>query len=131
MPVFLPLPLVVPLTAGEAIAIAKRGRRLLRSRLITHRQYALLDCLLWSCRCPSTGRIRVSYTALQRLVSISRETVAMGLRILQELGVLTRIKHRVQVSWHQGGCATRQATSSYVLHATKPTHSEFAGRTVI
>lgn len=130
MSIVLPAPPVRRLTPSDAAAIAKRARALLRAGRITHRQLALVDCLLWSCRSPVTGAISASYTALQRLVHVSRGTIAAALRTLQELGVLTRIKRRVRVVWHQGGTATRQATSGYVLHPPAA-HTESAGRTVI
>jgi len=76
------------LSPTQAGAIARRARRLLRRGLITHRQLALLDCLLWSCRRPDTGAIVVSYTALQRLARVARATVAAGLRRLEELGLI-------------------------------------------
>ena len=43
---------------------------------VTHRDLAIVDCLLWSCRDPVTGAIVVSYTALCRLANVSREAVA-------------------------------------------------------
>ena len=116
------------LTPADAAAIAKRGRKLLRAGRITHRDLVILDCLLWSCRNPVTGAIVVSYTALCQLAHVGREAVAGALQRLQGLGVLTRIKRRVRVLWHQGGQQSRQAANAYVLH---PPHSEFGGRTVI
>jgi hypothetical protein len=124
----LPPPPARHLSLAEAAAVAKRGRKLLRAGRITHRQLALLDCLLWSCRNPATGAIVVSYTALQRLARMARATIAEALSVLQRLGVLSRIKRRVRQAWHQGGVQTRQATSCYLLHPGR--HSEFSGRTV-
>jgi hypothetical protein len=112
----------------DPIAIAKRGRRLLRKGLITHRQLVVLNCLLWCCR-DRTGRITVSYTALCRLCHVARSTLSVALDALQALGCLSRIKRRVRVAWACGGTASRQATSSYLLHA--PADTEFSGRTVI
>jgi len=43
------------MTPAEAIAVAKRARKLLRAGRITHRQLCLVDALLWSCRRPGTG----------------------------------------------------------------------------
>lgn len=71
----------------------------------------------------------VSYTALQRLAHLARETIAAGLRRLQELDLLSKIKRRVRLAWANGGQATRQATSAYMLHA--PTDTEFDAPTVI
>jgi hypothetical protein len=112
----------------DPIAIAKRGRKLLRADKLTHRQLVVLDCLLWCCR-DRTGGITVSYSALQRLCHVARDTVAGALDALQACGLLSRIKRRVWVAWVCGGSASRQATSSYVLHA--PGYTEFGGRTVI
>jgi hypothetical protein len=118
------------LSAAQAGAIAKRARRLLRRGLLTHRQLALLDCLLWSCRRPDTGTVVVSHTALQRLARVARATVAAGLRRLEALGLLSRIRRRVRVLWANGGQRSRQGTNAYVLHAPDA-HSEFSARTVI
>jgi hypothetical protein len=127
VPIILPPPPARRLTPAECSAIAKRGRKLLRRGLLTHRQIVLLDCLLWSCRSPATGAMVVSYTALQRLAHMARETIAKGLRRLEDLGLLSRIKRRVRESWHQGGTRTRQATNAYILH---PPHSESSNATV-
>jgi hypothetical protein len=113
------------LTSAQAISIAKRARKLLRAGRITHRQFVILDCLLWSCRNPVTGAIVVSYTALQKLCHVSRETIAGALRVLGELGVLTKIKLRVRVLWG-GSVASRQATNAYILHP----RTEFGSRPV-
>jgi hypothetical protein len=75
----------------------------------------------------------VSYSALQKLVRIARETLAEGLRQLEALGLLSKVKRRVRVAWHQGGQRSRQATNAYVLHAPADAsagHSESAGQTV-
>ena len=118
------------LSPTQAGAIAKRARKLLRRGLITHRQLALLDCLLWSCRRPDTGAVVVSYTALQRLAHVARATVAAGLRRLEELGLLSRVKRRVRVVWANGGQQSRQAASAYVLRVPAG-NCEFSARTVI
>ena len=118
------------LSPTQAGAIAKRARKLLRRGLITHRQLALLDCLLWSCRRPDTGAIVVSYTALQRLAHVARATVAAGLRRLEELGLLSRVRRRVRVVWANGGQQSRQAASAYVLRVPAG-DCEFSARTVI
>jgi hypothetical protein len=114
-----------PLSIADAIVVAKRARKLLRAGRITHRQFTLIDCLLWSCRNPITGTICVSYSALQRLCHVARDTIAEALRVLERLGVLTRIKRRVRVVWG-ASIASRQATSSYVLHP----RTESSGRPV-
>jgi len=42
----------------------------------------------------------------------ARATVAQGLRVLERLGVLSRIRRRVRVGWR-----SFQATNRYVLHS--------------
>ena len=118
------------LTPIEAAAIAKRGRKLLRRGEVTHRELALLDCLLWSCRDPSSGAIVASYTALQRLAHMARETVARGLRTLERVGLLSRTKRRVRLAWHQGGVRVRQIANAYRLHPPAANHCEFGPATV-
>ena len=97
----LPPPPAVKLTPAEAAAIAKRGRKLMRAGRITHCQWAVLDCLLWSCRSPATGAIVVSFLGLQRLAKVSRATVSSAIQALEQLRVLHRIKRRVRCLWHQ------------------------------
>jgi hypothetical protein len=91
MPVLPPPPARRPTTA-EAIAIAKRARKLLRKGMLTHHQAVVLDCLLWACRNPATGAILVSYSALQRLCHCARATIAAALDALQRVGLLSRVK---------------------------------------
>jgi hypothetical protein len=128
MPIVLPQPPATKLSPAEAGAVATRARKLLRAGRISHRTHVLLDCLLWSCRNPATGAITVSFGALQRLAHMARATVAAGLGALEQVGLLTRIRRRVRVSWVRGGHASRQATNSYILHP--PADTEFSSRTV-
>lgn len=92
----------------QAARLCKHARRLLRRGVLTHRQLALLDCLVWSCRRPGAAQAEVSYTRLQSLAHISREVVGKGVHRLAELGLLTIIKSRVRCGW-----ASRQATNIY------------------
>ncbi len=142
----LPLPQAVFLDPQRAGQLAKRGRALLRAGEITHRELALLDCLLWSCRRPGQDLAVASYTALCKLAHVAKDTVSHGLAKLESLGLIERIKRRVRLSWHQGGQASRQATSCYRLvppepdakgqdmrpgaSATATAHTESSGRTV-
>jgi DNA-binding transcriptional MocR family regulator len=130
VPIILPPPPARRLTPAECGAVAKRGRKLLRRGLLTHRQLVLLDALLWSCRSPTTGALVVSYSVLQRLTHMARETVARAVQRLEELGLLSRIKRRIRESWHNGGTRTRQATNAYLLHPPPADHSESSGATV-
>jgi len=116
------MPIVYPpipgprLTSAEAGAIAKRARKLLRKGRLTAKEFVILDTLLWSCRRHGEAAATVSYSALQKLAHVARDTIAKGLRKLAQLGLLQAIKRRVRVVWG-GGTASRQATSSYVLIA--------------
>jgi hypothetical protein len=64
---------------------------------------------------------------LERLAHMARATIAEGLRVLEHLGLIRRVKRRVLVVWHNGGRAWRQLPSEY--HFTKPADYEFTGRT--
>jgi len=107
------------MTPSDAQHIAKRGRKLLRRGDLTHRQYALLDCLLWSCRAPGRADARVSYTQLQRLAHMARETIARGLRHLAKLGLLRVNKYRLLVAFG-GITTTRQDKNVYTLISGNP-----------
>lgn len=106
--------------AFATAAAAKRARRLLRAGRITHREHALADCLLWSCRQPGTRFARVSYDRLQRLTRLARATIAAGLTKLERLGVLTR---------HPQRDGARVAVTLYELHDAP--RSEFSAPTAL
>lgn len=114
-------------TPKQAGAVMRRARKLLRAGEITHHQFALLDCLTWTCRPTGSDRTAVSYTRLQQLAGMARETVRNALRRFEDLGLLRRIKRRVRVLWG-GALASRQATNIYVLLAPD---TEFAPRPVL
>jgi hypothetical protein len=76
----LPPPPAIKLTPADAAAIAKRDRKLMRAGRITHNQWAVLDCILWSCRNLTTGAIVVSFSGLQKLANVGRATVAGAVR---------------------------------------------------
>ncbi len=124
-----PCPYIAPgtLSAADAGELIRRGRKLLRKGLLTHREMVLLDCMLWSARKPGAAEAVVSYATLQRLAHISRETIAKGLRRLGQLGLVQTIKRRVRVIWG-GRVASRQATSAYRFAAPA---TEFGEATVI
>lgn len=63
------------------------------------------------------------------------EKAAAALAKLEGLGLVERIKRPVRLSWHQGGQASRQATSCYRLNAPAANvegraHTESSQRTV-
>ena len=115
------------LTPAEAGAIATRARKLLRLRLMTHTQFALLDALLWSCRTTGRATAQVSYGQLQTAARMARATVAASLAALERLGLLQRTKHRVLAIGANGQRIWRQLVSSYRLLTAKSV--EFSRRT--
>ena len=115
------------LTPAEAGAIATRGRKLLRLRLMTRRDLVLLDALLWTCRTAGQATARVSYGQIQAATRMARATVAAALTALERLGLVQRQRHRVLAVSPAGGRVWRQLTSSYRLLLAE--HREFSGRT--
>ena len=116
------------MTPAEAGAVAARSRKLLRQRLMTRTQFALLDALLWSCRPAGQATARVSYGQLQAAASMARATVAAALKALEGLGLVQRIKHRVLAIGANGGRVWKQLTSGYRL-LIETTAREFNPRT--
>jgi len=116
----LPKPLFI--SARQAALAAKKARRLHREGALSHAQYALIDTLLWSCRHPGRSLCRVSYTALQRLAHVSRQTIADAIPVLERLGLLRRFKQRLSVPWAFGK-ASRQDKNIYeiIIPATEST----------
>jgi hypothetical protein len=127
--IILPPPPARRLTAAEAGEVAYRARKLLRKGQLTHRAYCLLDCFLWCCRDAKSGAIVVSYKRLEQLAHLSRGVIADGIRQLEGLRLLTRIKRTVRVRWHNGGQQCRQAMNAYVLHPAERDHHEFGKAT--
>ena len=103
------------LKAAEAGLIARRSRKLLARGRITHRQFALLDCLLWSCRATGKATARVSYSQLQRMAHQARSTVAGGVAMLVRLGLVQRVRYRLLVVGQNGGRVWRQLPNVYRL----------------
>jgi hypothetical protein len=102
------------MTPTQAGALMRRARKLLRTGIITAKQFALLDCLVFSCRPTGADRCAVSFTRLAKLAHMARDTVRLGLASLERSGLLSRVKRRVRVVWGLG-VASRQATNIYVL----------------
>ena len=101
-----------------SIAIIKRARKLLRCGKISHREFTVLDALVWCCRNPTGGRITASFVTLSRLVHCARSTVATAISRLEALGIMSRVRRFALVQWHQGGLRARRLANSYVLHCT-------------
>jgi hypothetical protein len=98
------------LSPTQAATIARTGRRLLQAGQLTHHQLALLDALLWRCRRQGHAAACASYSGLQRLAHMARQTVCTGLARLEHLGLIRKVKQRVRVGW-----VSRQATNLYVF----------------
>jgi hypothetical protein len=105
------------LSALQAGALATRARLLRRKRLLTAHQAALLDVMLWTARKPGSGMLTASLAVLARLAGQARSTAAEGVRRLEELGFLQRIRRRVRVAWVGGATASRQVANAYRLAA--------------
>lgn len=103
------------LSATDASTVASRARKLLAKGRITHRQYALLDCLLWSFRASGRATARVSYSILQERAHQARSTVAAGITVLLELGLIQRTRHRILITGQNGGRVWKQLTNVYRL----------------
>jgi hypothetical protein len=99
-----------------SIAIIKRARKLLRCGKLTHRDFAIIDALVWCCRSPTSGRISISYAALARLCHCARSTVALAVSKLEALGILSRVRRFALVQWHQCGLQARRLANAYVVH---------------
>ena len=76
--------IVCSLSGPQTGAIATRGRKLLRRRLITPHHYALLDAVLWAARKPGSATLIASLHVLARLAGQARSTVTEGVRRLEE-----------------------------------------------
>jgi hypothetical protein len=105
------------LSPNEAGAISKRLGKLLQTGAITHREYALGQCLLWRCRGSGQALARASYAALARVTHQAKDTVRIGLWKLEELGLIQRLKYRVRVRWLGRSVASRQGVNAYRLQA--------------
>jgi hypothetical protein len=117
------------LSPAQAGAIAQRARKLLRRGQLTHRQLAVLDALLWSCRAPGQPGCRVSYTRLCELTHVSRETMAGAIKRLAELRLIRVTKHTVLAIWANRGRQRLQAVNEYAL--LPPSNCEFGQPTVL
>ena len=115
------------LSATSAGTIASRARKLLAKGRLTHRQYALIDCLLWSCRTSGKATARVSYSILQERAHQARSTVAAGLEVLLKLGLIHCTRNRILITGQNGGRVWKQLTNAYRLIVRS--EREFDGRT--
>jgi hypothetical protein len=100
----------------QAAQIARRGEKLLQRRLITAHQYALFQIMLWRARKPGSATLMASMRVLAQLAGQARSTVIEGLKRLEELGLIARIRRRARVVW-LGSVASRVIANAYRMIA--------------
>ena len=112
------------LSGPQAGQLATHARKLLQRGQLTAHQFTLLDAMLWRARRPGSAMLAASMAVLARLAGQGRSTVAEGLRALEKLGLVARIRRRVRVAWG-GSTASRQIANAYLLKAAD---TESSGR---
>jgi hypothetical protein len=110
----------------QAADIAWQARKLLRLGLLTHHAWVVLDAILFGARPKGQDTAIVSYTEIQRLAHVSRQTASDAVADLARLGLLKITKRRILVLWNNGGRAWRQLKNAYVFSAIR---CESTGRT--
>jgi hypothetical protein len=103
------------LSPTRAAHLSKQARKLHRSGALTHAQLIIFDTLLWDARKPGSDRTTVSYTGLQKLARVCRQSVADAISAFERLGLLRRIKLKVLVLWANGGRKWQQRPNEYVF----------------
>src|SRR5690348_11589000 len=116
------------LSPADACRIAQRARRLVRSGRLSHTAFCVLDNLLWACRPKNASHAVVSYTGLARLAHLAKATISRAIVTLEALRLITKVRRRILVPWHQGGSQCRQLANLYQF---QPRHCEFNRRPVI
>jgi hypothetical protein len=111
------------LSPSSAAYISKRARRLLRNGDLTHHQIAVLDAMLWDARRPGADRVVVSYSGLQKLARVCRQTIADAVAAFERLGLVRKLKRKVLVLWNNGGRKWQQRANEYAFccGSTEPT----------
>jgi hypothetical protein len=103
------------LSPTKAAHLAKQARKLHRAGALTHAQLVIFDTILWDARKPGSDRAVVSYTGLQKLARVCRQTIADAVSAFERLGLLRRIKLKVLVLWANGGKKWRQCPNEYAF----------------
>lgn len=107
------------MTPDTARRIAAHARRLLTARLIRPADYAVLDVLLWRVRRPGRWDCAPDYKTIARLAGICRSRAIAAVRKLVDLGIMTKTRRHVLVSWGRNRAqrAARQVANSYTFCA--------------
>jgi hypothetical protein len=80
------------LSPADAVRIAQRARRLVRSGRLSHTAYVVLDNLLWSCRPKNASHAVVSYNGLARLAHLAKATITRAIVTLEALRLITKVR---------------------------------------
>lgn len=105
------------LTDKQVGAIARRCRQLMRGGWLTHREWVVVDMMLFTGRDRGSDRLTISYTEICKLARVGRDVVAMALRKLAALKVFVVQRNWVRVPWMGASMAARVTASSYVFVA--------------
>ena len=113
------------LSPTQAAYISKRARKAVRNGLLVHHHFLVLETLLWDARAPGSDRVVASYSWLQKLAHVCRQTAVDAIQALMELGFLQKIKRKVLVLWANGGRQWQQRPNEYVFHCESTSQSEY------
>jgi len=117
------------LSPADAVRIAQRARRLVRSGRLSHTAYVVLDNLLWSCRPKNASHAVVSYNGLARLAHLAKATITRAIVTLEALRLITKVRRRALFPWACGGQQARNLANKYILLV--PTAHEFTRQPII
>ena len=121
----MPSPALLP---ADAVRIAQRARRLVRSGQLSHTAYCVLDNLLWSCRAKNTSSAVVSYNGLAKLAHLAKATVSAAIKALEGVRLITKVRpRRALFPWPSGGLQARNLANKYMQFGQQ-VHSACAGR---
>lgn len=107
------------MTPKEAARIAAHARRLLTARILTGKDYVVLDTMLWRLRTPGRWDLQAAYTDIARLANCCREIVVAAVHKFEQIGILTKKPQSVTVAWgfNKAQIAKRKAANRYVFHS--------------
>lgn len=102
----------------EAARIAAHARRLLTARILTGKDYVVLDTMLWRLRTPGRWDLQAAYTDIARMANCCREIVVGAVHKFEQIGILTKKTQSVTVAWgyNRAQIAKRRAANRYVFH---------------
>jgi len=113
------------LSPTQAAHISSRGRKLQRTGQLTPHTALVLENLLWSARERGSDRVIASYSWIQKLANVCRQTVANAIEALVRLGLLRKVKHKTLALWANGGRQWRQRPNEYVFCCESARQTEY------